>query len=277
MKLSCALSIRKRYDGLNHWIITSNDLQHYQQPLDITVGEDERIFFKVSGTHTIHLTGNYVIPTEELSNQLYDDEDEEDDYDLSPDEDELDGEDEESDELDDLADPRIMEIDTDEEEVPKLIKAVSKGKNKRPADDSEEEGNLDAIIAKTIKPDAEGEPILSKSQQKKLKKQKKNDGEAKPISPEATKTVANGEKKVQFAKNLEQGPTPSAKDVKKEEKKDAGTTGTLGVKTVQGVTVDDKKLGKGPAAKKGDKVGLRYIGKLENGKVFDCKSSRTFA
>lgn len=253
-------------------VCTLDPEKHYQQPLDIVVGERERIFFKVTGTHTVHLTGNYVIPMDDGQASLYDDDDEdEDDYDLSPGEDELDEleDDEESDELDDVDDPRVMEVDSDKEEAPKLVKSGSKGKNKRPADDSEEDANLDDLIAKA----GEGNGKLSKSQQKKLKKQKTNDGEA--VTSEAAKPAANGEKKVQFAKNLEQGPTPSPapketkKDDKKEEKKETGTTGSLGIKTIQGVVIDDKKLGKGPAAKKGNKVGMRYIGKLENGKVFD--------
>ena len=198
--------------------------------------------------------------------------------------------DEESDELDDMADPRIMEVDTDEEQAPKLVKPAEKGKNKRPAEDSDEEdGNLDDIMAKSIKPaepttNGEEKP-LSKSQKKKLKKLKKNDGEAAPVetntnasekqesksekkSAGAAKkdTATNGEKKVQFAKNLEQGPTPSATPSSKETTKPGAT---LGVKDVQGVTVDDRKLGSGPQAKKGSRVEMRYIGKLENGKVFD--------
>jgi FK506-binding nuclear protein len=88
-----------------------------------------------------------------------------------------------------------------------------------------------------------------------------------PKKTEAAKDKSNvvkPDKKVQFAKNLEQGPTPSPP--KKENDK---VTGTLGVKEVQGVQIDDKKLGKGRAAKKGDQVSMRYIGKLEDGKVFD--------
>ena len=46
----------------------------------------------------------------------------------------------------------------------------------------------------------------------------------------------------------------------------------LGPKTVNGVKIDDKKLGNGQVCKKGDRVGMRYIGKLTDGKVFDCKS-----
>lgn len=207
--------------------------------------------------------------------------------------------DEENDELDDMDDPRIMEVDADEE-APSLVKAVAKGKNKRPAEDSDEEdANLDNIMAKSIKPsepttNGEEKP-LSKSQRKKLKKLKKNDGEAAPVDTHANagsksdtkagkkELVTNGEKKVQFAKNLEQGPTPSATPPSKETSKDtsketpketAKAGGSLGVKDIQGVTIDDRKLGNGPHAKKGSSVDIRYIGKLENGKVFDGKSSQ---
>ncbi|GAD93617.1 FK506-binding protein 1A [Paecilomyces variotii No. 5] len=239
-------------------VCTLDPERQYQQSLDITVSEDERVFFKVTGTHTVFLTGNYVIPTDE-GRRPYDedDEDDEDEYDLSPDEDELDledlmDEDDEDDELDGLENPRITEIDSDEEEeAPKLVEA--KGKNKRAAE------SLDDLVAKD-KAATNGE-TLSKKQQKKLKK---NNGEAAPV--EEAKKETKSDKKVQFAKNLEQGPTPSGQDKKKAAEK---TTGSLGVKEVGGVKIDDKKLGKGPAAKAGNTVAMRYIGKLEDGKVFD--------
>lgn len=169
----------------------------------------------------------------------YDSEDE-DDYDYDPEE--LDyamGEeasDDESDDLDDVEDPRVTEVDSDDEEAPKLVETGKKGKNKRAAEDE----NLDDMIAKD-------ESKLSKKQQKKLKN---NQGEA--VAAEDKKDG----KKVQFAKNLEQGPTGSAKP-------------TVGVKVVQGVTVDDRKIGNGRTAKNGDTVGVRYIGKLQNGQQFD--------
>lgn len=176
-----------------------------------------------------------------------DDEDseDEDDYDLDPEEldYELGGEDsDESDELDGLEDPRIQEIDSDEEEAPKLV-PVKKGKNKRSAEEAE---GLDELMAKD---DAK----LSKKQQKKLKN---NKGEA--IAAEDKKDA----KKVQFAKNLEQGPTGSTEKAKQ-------AKATPGVKVVQGVTVDDRTIGNGRTAKNGDTVGVRYIGKLQNGKQFD--------
>jgi FK506-binding nuclear protein len=171
--------------------------------------------------------------------------------------------DEMSDELDDLEGlTRIKEVDTDEEEAPKLV-ASKKGKNKRAAE--EEADGLDEIIAKDDKK-------LSKKQQKKLKN---NQGE--PVVAEAKakeSPAAKGDKKVQFAKNLEQGPTGPAKDKaeNKGEKGDKKVAPAPSVKVVQGVTIDDRKAGSGRSVKSGDRVGMRYIGKLQNGKVFDCKS-----
>ncbi|KAL2044978.1 hypothetical protein N7G274_002753 [Stereocaulon virgatum] len=279
----------------------------YQQPLDITFGEDQRVYFKVSGTHAVYLTGNYVISADDGHNhkhELYDGEDEEDEYDMSPDEDELE-DDEESDELDELEDPRITEVATvEEEEVPKLVKKedpVQKGKNKRAREDSsdnEAPASLDAIMAKSIKPakpaepatngTTNGEPKLSKKQ---LKKLKNNAGKAVETAAEGKGSkkedsvagakdspVAKGDKKVQFAKNLEQGPAASQSTTKLDSDKSESETGnkdskpkaSSSVKTIQGVKIDDKKLGSGPAAKKGNKVGMRYIGKLKDGKVFDA-------
>ncbi|KAG4216815.1 hypothetical protein PC116_g34704, partial [Phytophthora cactorum] len=150
-----------------------------------------------------------------------------------------DSDDSEVDELDDLQDPRVVEIDTDEEEAPKLVAAeTKKGKNKRPAEEAE---SLDDLMAKAE------ETKLSKKQQKKLKNNKgepvgvKEDAKAEPTKDASTK----GDKKVQFAKNLEQGPTGSAA---------AEKGATPGVKVIQGVTVDDRKIGTGRVAKKGNKV-----------------------
>lgn len=220
------------------------------------------MLFKVSGTHSIFLTGNYVEPTGRPGYDDYDEDDEdEDEYDLEPDSDEELDYDDEEDELDDIDDPRIMEIDDEEDEAPALIKtkAEKKGKNKRPAEDDEDANGLDALISKAQKEDAANGEKLSKKQ---LKKQKKNDGSA-TVTAEGENGSAKSDKKVQFAKQLEQGPTPT-KDSKD------GSKASLGVKKVQGVTIDDKKLGTGPAAKAGDRLSMRYIGKLEkNNKVFD--------
>ncbi|KAH6997817.1 hypothetical protein BKA56DRAFT_536774 [Ilyonectria sp. MPI-CAGE-AT-0026] len=232
----------------NFVICTLDTERNYQQPLDITVNHGEKVFFVVTGTHTVYLTGNYIMDDDEDE----DDEDE-DDYDLSPDELEYalgeDASDDESDELDGLDDPRVTEVDS-EEEAPKLV-SVKKGKNKRTAEEATE--GLDELITKE-------DTKLSKKQQKKLKN---NKGE--PVATEDSK------KKVQFAKNLEQGPTGSGEKAKQ-------TKAATGVKVVQGVTIDDRTAGNGRTAKNGDTVGVRYIGKLANGQQFDAnKKGKPFA
>ncbi|KAL2165491.1 hypothetical protein VTH06DRAFT_791 [Thermothelomyces fergusii] len=259
---------------LDEYVVCTLDTERtYQQPIDITVGEGEKIFFSVKGTHTVYLTGNYVVPEDEEDDDEEDDEEYSDDeYDLPP------GlEDEDSDEMSDELDhidgaARVEEVDTDEEEPPKLVE-TKKGK-KRAAE--EEADGLDDMMAKD-------EKKLSKKQQKKLKN---NQGEAVAAEPKAKDSpAAKGDKKVQFAKELEQGPTGPAKDKaegkgdKAENKGDKadnkGDKKSLGVKVVQGVTIDDRKIGTGRTVKSGDKVSLRYIGKLTNGKVFDANKKGT--
>lgn len=255
--------------------------QTYQQPLDILINAGEQIYFKVTGAYDIHLTGNFVIPENEImdsDDEESDDEEEMGDYSL----DELLAGNEgdfSGDELDDLEDPRVMEVDS-EEEAPKLVKSKKEEKKnkKRAADDSDEEISKDAIkkLLKTEDPTENGEK-LTKKQKKKLKN---NAGEAteapkaesKPADKKAAKEVkgekdaasANGSgKQVKFADKLEQGPTPTKADNDKGPK----------AWTVSGVKIDQRKAGSGPGAKKGDKVGMRYIGKLKDGKQFDGKLS----
>lgn len=238
----------------------------------------------------------------------YDDEDDEDDDDYGMPEG-LEGlsDEDESDELDDIEDPRVTELASEDEEdtPPKLIKiekAAGKGKNKRPLEDSSEiEAPKDELKLKADKksqPAAAGAEVdeakLSKTQLKKLKKKQKNN-EGNAVEPTAVKvngtesTPDKSDKKVQFAKELVQGPSGSAQpngDVAKgkTEKKPVDAPKVNGdaakpndankskVRTVQGVNIDDRKPGAGPGAKKGSKVSMRYIGKLEgpNGRTFDC-------
>ncbi|KAI0482346.1 hypothetical protein GGR56DRAFT_619571 [Xylariaceae sp. FL0804] len=246
--------------GLEQLVICTLDTErNYQQALDMTIGPDEDVYFFVEGTHRVFLTGNYIIDTDEMEDDEDDEDDDEDAYDLAETMDGLEDEsdDSEVDELDDIQDPRITEVDSDEEEAPKLAAAADskKGKNKRPAEAEVE--SLDEMIAKADS----GETKLSKKQLKKLKNNKGEPVVQEKTTVEATKdTPSKTDKKVQFAKNLEQGPTGSTA---------AGKGATLGVKTIQGVTVDDRKIGSGRQVKKGNKVEVRYIGKLADGKVFD--------
>ncbi|KAJ4394512.1 peptidylprolyl isomerase fpr3 [Gnomoniopsis smithogilvyi] len=218
-------------EGLNlqHYTICTLDTEaHYQQPIDLTVGEGEKAFFVNTGTHTVYVTGNYVID-EANASESDEDSDDDDEYDLPPGMEDLIGDESEDDELDNIDGAgRVEEMDTDEEDVPQLVPA-KKGNNKRPATDEAE--GLDELIAKD-------EPKLSKKQAKKLKT---NEGKA----------------------------VAAEKDTPKSEKKLGDKSKKPAIRTEKGVQIDDRKVGTGRTAKPGDKVGMRYIGKLENGKVFD--------
>ncbi|KAL1889339.1 peptidylprolyl isomerase fpr3 [Ceratocystis pirilliformis] len=221
-------------------ICTLDTQRNFQQPIDIHISEGETVFFVVSGTHNVYLTGNYVIPPED--DEDCDSCDEDEDYELPEDMEEDSEEESEEDELDDLANPRITEIES-EDEAPKLVETSTKKGKKRAAEE-----NLDEMIKTDDK----------------TKKQKNNQGKSV-----AAAEPKKGDKKVQFAKQLEQGPTPSEKKV--DAKPAAPVKAAAPTKrVVQGVTIDDRKVGTGRAAKKGDTVGMRYIGKLDNGKVFDA-------
>jgi len=131
------------------------------------------------------------------------------------------------------------------------------------------------VYADSIAAKPEG-PKLSKKQ---LKKLKANDGKAVAAAAE----TPDSKKKVQFAKPIEQGPTNSKKDAKQTPEKPAtkqapekkavekNPEAVPSTRVVQGITIEDKTIGTGPVCKKGNKLGMRYIGKLndKNGKVFD--------
>jgi FK506-binding nuclear protein len=135
--------------------------------------------------------------------------------------------------------------------------------SKRLREESEEAPQL----VDTSKVDTTG---LSKSQKKKQKKQKLESGETAPVNGSSL-----GEKKVQFASKLEQGPTKGETTTTAPAKPAISPTqpGKPEKKTVtlaNGVVIEDHKIGTGPRAKKGAKLGIRYIGKLsKNGKEFD--------
>lgn len=213
----------------------------YQQTLDLTITPSEEVYFVVTGSYPIHLTGNYVQhpADEEDSDEDYDEDYDEDEDNLTPDEDEIIyGAPLDDDEIDE-------EYSDEEDSTPKI-------------EEIEEELEL-----KETKKRAAEEPASKKS--KKAKKNEKKEDK----------------KSVQFTKELEQGPTGSTlvekkeeKKVEKKDKKEKNGDKKFPTKTLLGgVVTEDRKAGSGPLAKSGSRVGIRYIGKLKNGQVFDKNTS----
>ncbi|KAJ6500008.1 hypothetical protein C8R47DRAFT_1317325 [Mycena vitilis] len=96
------------------------------------------------------------------------------------------------------------------------------------------------------------------------KKQKAESGKA--VKPDATEAGDKKEKKKE-KKEKKKDAAAKADGEKQPEKKQAAEREVAG-----GVRIKDTKVGTGPAAKKGNTVSMRYIGKLQNGKIFDSNT-----
>ncbi|OCB86843.1 FKBP-like protein [Sanghuangporus baumii] len=231
--------------------LTPGKIEH--APLDLVINEDDEVEFEVIGKNVIYLSGNYI--TQPMDFPADEDDSDGDlndtDYDSEVDTAELD-EMEHDIEQDDSH--RFEEIKTDDEK--EAQRAEESSSKKRPRESDAGESGIG------------GEQKLSKKQLKKLnKKLKAENGEAVPgggsKEEESKKDVTKGEKKEK-----------DAKKEKKDEKKKSTENGAQKKKgelkeTPGGLKMKDVKVGNGKAAKKGDLVSIRYIGKFMDGKVFD--------
>ena len=106
--------------------------------------------------------------------------------------------------------------------------------------------------------DDAAEQKLSKKEKKKLKKLKAENGEAIPVGD--AKTSEKGEKKKEV------------KDDKKAEKKEKKPKLSEPKVLAGGVKIEENRVGEGAAAKAGNRVSVRYVGKLQNGTIFDSNT-----
>ncbi|KAM0789289.1 hypothetical protein ACM66B_000129 [Microbotryomycetes sp. NB124-2] len=231
-----------------------------QVSVNITLVEDvEIVELSVTGSNPVHLVGHY-IRQEDMDQDPYSDEyDSEDDSEIDSDFEDEDDEDieglsgligEGSDEDD------AMEDDSRFQELKEEVK--KQDSKKRAAADEEDNAAADMSTDSTT---------LSKNQRKKLAKKLKTEAGAKaaPEAAAAAPAAKKAEEKPVAAKKAE---TKKEEPKKAAEPKKASNTQTL----AGGLVITDHKKGDGPVAKSGSKVGMRYIGKLENGKVFDSNT-----
>lgn len=143
----------------------------------------------------------------------------------------------------------VLRLCRQTQDTPESPKKVAESKSKKRAREADS--------------DEADTPKLSKAERKKLKKLKAEGGEAVPATAEDDVAVPKKEKKKDKKKTDKSGETGG------DQKAPAGTMREL----EGGVKIKDVKLGTGPAAKKGDTIAMRYIGKLENGDVFDQNTS----
>lgn len=106
---------------------------------------------------------------------------------------------------------------------------------------------------------------LSKNAQKKLNKKLKAEGGKAVASGDSVEKKDDDEKKgdKKSKKEKKKDKAEKADEAAPEKKKSTITTLEGGLK------VNEKVVGTGPTAKKGNTVGMRYIGKLADGSIFD--------
>ncbi|GAA5865282.1 hypothetical protein JCM1840_003976 [Sporobolomyces johnsonii] len=129
--------------------------------------------------------------------------------------------------------------------------------------------------------DAEGrisEIVEPKASKKRAAEEAPAGADDSTVSAASLAGLTKNQKKKQAKKakgeNGEAVPVAAAEKPAKEEKK-AAEPKKAGPKVqvlAGGLEITDAKVGSGAAAKSGSKVGMRYIGKLENGKVFDSNT-----
>ncbi|KAK9727576.1 peptidylprolyl isomerase fpr3 [Basidiobolus ranarum] len=128
--------------------------------------------------------------------------------------------------------------------------------------DSEEEENVSRIEELEEEEKEEEEiPVPAK-------KRKQPNGIVKEEAPKKK----SKEEKIAAANTKEAEAKPKANKKKQEDKKpvkDEPSTKTL----AGGLVIEDKTVGSGVAAKRGNRIGMRYIGRLTNGKIFDQNTS----
>ena len=215
-------------------LATLSPKTQYQQSLDLVIAPEEEVQFIVTGSYRVSLTGNFV--KHPFDTPDYDDEDSEE------------GEESYDEDEDDYLTP---DEDADLEEL-------------------EEASDIEAKIQELVEKEQSKSKKNNKKKQPEPEEEEEEEEQEAPASVEETKKAkkAKKEKKVEFKKDLEEGPTPAKKEEKKEKKEKPKTKVLEG-----GIIVEDRVVGTGKACKKGSKVGMRYIGKLKNGKVFDKNTS----
>ncbi|GAA5873379.1 hypothetical protein JCM3774_000765 [Rhodotorula dairenensis] len=206
-----------------------------QVSINVNLVEDvEVVEFSVTGDNAVHLVGHYIRQEDFDEPPSSDEEYDSDDFDS-----------EDGDDISGLIDMDDEEMDS--EDAAGRIEEIEepKASKKRAAAEEAPAGADDSTAS------------LSKNQKKKLaKKQKADNGEA--VAPAAAAAAAAA-------------PEPKKKAAEEPKKVAAAETKKTQV-IAGGLEITDVKVGEGAAAKNGSKVGMRYIGKLENGKVFDSNT-----
>ena len=128
-------------------------------------------------------------------------------------------------------------------------------------DDYEEEEEKPAVNKKRPAEDTKTPPNKKQKAAEQAKKPETKKPEAKKEEPKKEQAKKKEEPKKKEEQKKEE---PKKKEEQKKEEPKKKVT-----KLPNGLIIEDIKIGEGASCKSGQRVGMRYIGKLTNGKVFD--------
>ncbi|WVW85927.1 hypothetical protein I302_107965 [Kwoniella bestiolae CBS 10118] len=214
-----------------------------QATVNLTFVEGDVVMFETSGENAVHLLGNYIDQFPDISS---DEEDSDSEFDGEDDYSDIYGSDDD------------IELDTEEEEAVAKITEIPVAKPAKKA--------LPAAEAKPKKAEVAAE---AKPAQKRKADDIDSPAKAAPAAAADTEGLSKNQKKklAKKAKTEAEAAAPAAPAAKKEDKKPSKKT------LPSGLIIEDVKVGDGPAAKTGKRLGMRYIGKLTTGKQFDANTS----
>ncbi|KAE8268605.1 hypothetical protein A4X09_0g3730 [Tilletia walkeri] len=199
-----------------------------------------------------------------------------------------------------IEDPSRFQVLQDAKASKKGEKAANGKKRGADAAGLDADASMASAVSTTGSADGDGE--LTRNQRKRLNKKLKeqtDSGAAPTAADESTASTASSKAKKQVSfkdKEAEAATSKAAKDAtaaptkkdkaaaekkektkpeeKKKEAKPAAKAGApKKTTTASGLVIEDVKVGTGPQAKPGQRVGMRYIGKLTSGKQFDSNTA----
>ncbi|KAF9188910.1 peptidylprolyl isomerase fpr4 [Haplosporangium sp. Z 767] len=250
-----------------------------QQALDLVFTEGEEITFSVSGDNAVHLSGNY-LPEEDTmeysdEEDMYGDMDEEDSDEDSDMEENMiitkgtkrladfiddEAEDEDSEEDPDFTGEDEDDEDDEDEDEDEDEENGVEGQGEEDSDEDEDDDDEE---------EEEGEEGEEEEEE-----DDDDDEKAEPVPVKKPAAAAPAAKKQKITEDEAVPIKAQEQPKKKEEPKKNEEPKKDNKKTLpNGLVIEDTKPGEGARAKAGKKIGMRYVGRLTNGKVFDKNTS----
>merc|ERR1712106_1001302 len=233
-------------DNSEEFILANLSLKNFNESLEISFNEGEKICFRVSGPGTIHLTGN-----------LLECGDDDSDYD-------------EGDSEEDVVD-ELKNLNWTKQQIKKIQGNDDDSESESDEDDSsegEEEDISELVVAKPKEIVVEKTNITNGDAEKETKK------ELKVVEPKE-KVI----EKSNISSNEAKKETGTKESKIKTNPKDSTISEAKPKKVVKnGIIIEDLVVGTGVGSKNGNGVGMYYSGRLKTSKKnFDsCKSGKPF-